>query len=142
MVTGILTVAAVLAALLCQAAAAGLPLALHQDLAPVLWAKLLLNLNNPINALSGLPLREQLLDAGWRRCTATLIEEALGVMKAAGVRPARLTPLPPAWIPRLMRLPTSLFRLTAAGESRFSSSSISMIWRILQRNQGSMPVIS
>ena len=37
--------------------AAGLPLTLHADLRPVLWGKLLLNLNNPVNAMSGLPLR-------------------------------------------------------------------------------------
>jgi len=103
---------------LTQFAAAGLPLSLHQDLRPVLWAKLLLNLNNPVNALSGLPLRAQLLDAGWRRCTALLMDEALGVLQAAGLQPARLTPLPPAWIPHLMRLPTPLFRLIAAGMLR------------------------
>ena len=48
-------------------AAAGLPLTLHADLAPVQWGKLLLNLNNPVNALSGLPLRTQLQDRDHRR---------------------------------------------------------------------------
>ena len=43
--------------------AAGVPLTLHADLAPLQWGKLLLNLNNPVNALSGLPLRAQLLAA-------------------------------------------------------------------------------
>ncbi|MDE2566977.1 MAG: 2-dehydropantoate 2-reductase, partial [Burkholderiales bacterium] len=46
--------------------AAGLPLALHADLRPVQWGKLVINLNNPVNALSGLPLREQLLDRDCR----------------------------------------------------------------------------
>lgn len=95
-------------------AAAGLPLQLHADMPAVQWAKLLLNLNNPVNALSGLPLRAQLLQADWRACTAALMDEALGVLDAAGIRPAKLTPLPPHWIPRLMRLPTPLFRLLAA----------------------------
>ena len=94
--------------------AAGLPLDLHQDLAPVQWGKLLLNLNNPVNALSGLPLRAQLLDRGLRRCTAALIEETLGLLDAAGIRPARMAPLPPKWMPRVLRLPTPLFRLVAA----------------------------
>src|SRR4051812_23516142 len=49
---------------------AGLPLELHADMRPVQWGKLLLNLNNPVNALSGLPLRDELLDAGYRRCLA------------------------------------------------------------------------
>src|SRR5690606_19407628 len=38
--------------------AAGLPLELHADMRAVQWGKLLLNLNNAINALSGLPLAE------------------------------------------------------------------------------------
>ncbi|MFY7858024.1 MAG: 2-dehydropantoate 2-reductase [Rubrivivax sp.] len=102
-------------------AAAGLPLQLHADLRPVQWGKLLLNLNNAVNALSGLPLREQLLDAALRQCTAALIEEALGVLAAAGIAPARLSPVPPRWIPRVMRLPTPLFRWVAAGSLRIDA---------------------
>ena len=94
--------------------AAGLPLQLHADLRAVQWGKLLLNLNNPVNALSGLPLRAQLLDRDYRRCTAALIEEALAVLQAAGIAPARVTPLAPRLLPRLLRLPTPLFRLLAA----------------------------
>ncbi|MFO1250767.1 MAG: 2-dehydropantoate 2-reductase [Inhella sp.] len=93
---------------------AALPLQLHRDMSAVQWAKLLLNLNNPVNALSGLPLRAQLLNADWRACTAALMAEALQVLRAAGIRPARLTPLPPGWLPALMRLPTPLFERLAA----------------------------
>jgi len=95
-------------------AAAGLPLHLHDDLAPVQWGKLLLNLNNAVNALSGLPLRAQLLDTDLRQCFAALVDETLGVLATAGIRPARLTPLPPHWLPRVLRLPTPLFRQIAA----------------------------
>jgi 2-dehydropantoate 2-reductase len=95
-------------------AAAGLALELHADLRPVQWAKLLLNLNNPVNALSGLPLRAQLLDRDHRRVLAALQEEALAAMDAAGIRPARLTPLPPARVPALLRLPNWLFERIAA----------------------------
>lgn len=94
--------------------AAGLPLALHADLQAVQWGKLLLNLNNAVNALSGLPLRAQLLDRDLRTVTAALIDETLGVLARAGIRPAQMSPLPPAWMPRVMRLPTPLFRLVAA----------------------------
>lgn len=95
-------------------AAAGLPLQLRDDMPAVQWGKLLLNLNNPVNALSGLGLRDQLLHPGWRRCTALLMDEALRVLAAAGIQPAQLTPLPPRALPWLMRLPTPLFRLAAA----------------------------
>lgn len=94
--------------------AAGLPIALHADLQPVQWGKLLLNLNNAVNALSGLPLRAQLLDRDLRRCTAALIEETVALLAGAGIRPARLSPLPPGWLPAVLRLPTPLFRRVAA----------------------------
>jgi 2-dehydropantoate 2-reductase len=95
-------------------AAAGLPLRVHADLRAVQWGKLLLNLNNPVNALSGQPLKAQLLDRGHRRVLAALQAEALQAMRAAGIAPARLAPLPPAWVPVLLRLPTPLFRRLAA----------------------------
>lgn len=94
--------------------AAGLPLALHSDLRPVQWGKLLLNLNNPVNALSGLPLRAQLLDAGYRRLLAALQREALAVMARAGIRPARVGPAPPALLPSILSLPTPLFKIVSA----------------------------
>lgn len=93
---------------------AGLPITLHADLRPVQWGKLLLNLNNAVNALSGLPLRAQLLDRDLRCCTAALMSEALAVLHRAGIRPARMSPLPPAWLPWVMRLPTPLFKRAAA----------------------------
>jgi 2-dehydropantoate 2-reductase len=93
---------------------AGLPLALAEDFAAVQWGKLLLNLNNPLNAISGLPLRTQLLQRDWRGLLAALQEETLGLLDAAGIVPARVTPLPPRWLPGVLRLPTPLFRLAAA----------------------------
>ncbi len=93
--------------------AAGLPLALHGDLAPVQWGKLLLNLNNPVNALSGLPLREQLLDADYRVALAALQAEALAVMDAAGIEPAAVAAVSPRALVGVLRLPTWLFRVLA-----------------------------
>jgi 2-dehydropantoate 2-reductase len=93
---------------------AGLPLTLHDDMRGVQWGKLLLNLNNPVNALSELPLREELLSRGYRKALAALQSEALQVLDAARIEPARLTPLPPRWLPTVLRLPTPLFRLLAA----------------------------
>ena len=93
---------------------AGVPLDLHGNLLPVQWGKLLLNLNNPINALSGLPLRDQLLQRGYRRCFAALIDEALSVLKRAGIAPAQVAAVPAHRLPGLLRLPDWLFRIVAA----------------------------
>jgi len=95
-------------------AAAGLPLTLASDMTAVQWGKLLLNLNNPVNALSGLPLREELMDRAYRRVLAALQDEALAAMKVAGIRPAKVGAAPPALIPIILRLPTFLFSRIAA----------------------------
>lgn len=93
---------------------AGLSPQVHDDLRPVQWGKLLLNLNNPVNALSGLPLRAELLQRKHRREFAAMIEEALSILNAAGIRPSPMTPLPWRLFVGALRLPTPLFRLIAA----------------------------
>lgn len=98
-----------LAPFLADFARAGFALRRHRDMSPVQWAKLLLNLNNAVNALSGLPLQQQLAQRDYRRCLALAQAEALALLARAGVRPARLTPLPARWIPALLGLPDPLF---------------------------------
>ncbi len=93
---------------------AGLGLKLHADLAPVQWGKLLLNLNNPVNALSGLPLRAELMDAGYRRIFASLQFEALAALRAAGIRPAQVAAVTPGRMPWVLSLPNWLFVRLAA----------------------------
>ncbi|MGW5113531.1 2-dehydropantoate 2-reductase [Nocardia sp. NPDC004123] len=94
-------------------AKSGLGFERYADLLPIQWAKLLLNLNNPINALSGRPLREELGARDYRRCLALAQREALAVMAAARIRPARLTPLPPEMMARLLTVPDGVFRRVA-----------------------------
>lgn len=88
---------------------AGLPLTERTDMAAVQWAKLLLNLNNAINALANRPLKEELSQRAYRRCLALAQTEALRLLSRAGIRPAKLTPIPPAWIPRLLATPDAVF---------------------------------
>nr|WP_244099249.1 2-dehydropantoate 2-reductase [Burkholderia ambifaria] len=64
-------------------ARAGLPLALHRDMRAVQWAKLLLNLNNAVNALANLPLRDEFSQRAYRRCVALAQREALHVLVRA-----------------------------------------------------------
>lgn len=92
---------------------AGLPLDRRCDLRPVQWAKLLLNLNNAVNALSGRPLRDELATRDYRRCLALAQGEALAVMRSAGIRPARLTVLPPRLMARLLTVPDPVFERVA-----------------------------
>lgn len=86
------------------------PLRLARNMAAVAWGKLVINLNNAVNALSGLTLAEQLANRDYRRVVAASQAEALAVLKAVGIRPARIGPVPPVFLPRVIGAPDWLFR--------------------------------
>ena len=92
---------------------AGIEAGTSANMAGVQWSKLILNLNNALNALAGVPLRQQLLDPDWRRLMAECGTEAIAVAGASGVRLERLEGVPPWVVPHVLRLPTPLFRLVA-----------------------------
>jgi hypothetical protein len=103
----------------------GLPVTTSSDMESILWGKLLLNLNNALNALSGLPLAEELADRRWRKLLATQMDEAIAAMAAAGINPAKLAGVPPGLLPKILRLPDWLFRrglADAGGRSEARSS--------------------
>lgn len=85
-----------------------------RDIEAVQWGKFLINLNNALNALSGLPLKQQLQDRGWRRLMADQWAEALMVLRAKGIAPASTTPVSVGAVPWIFRLPTPLFSRVAA----------------------------
>lgn len=112
--------------------AAGLALRQCQEMLAVQWAKLLLNLNNPVNALSNLPLKQQLSQRAFRRCVALAQREGLALLPAIGVTPAKLTPLPPHWIPRLMDVPDFWFKLLANKMLAIDPLARSSMWEDLE----------
>ena len=87
-------------------------LRLAQDMEGVAWGKLLINLNNAVNALSGKTLLEQLGDRDYRRVVAASQVEALEVLEAAGIEPAQIGPIPPKLLPHVIAAPNLLFRNT------------------------------
>lgn len=87
-------------------------LVLSDDMAGVLWGKLLVNLNNAINALSGRTLLEELANRDYRRVWAASQIEALDLLKAAAIEPARLGPFPPRLFPHIVGAPNWLFNPT------------------------------
>ena len=115
--------------------ASGLPTVLSGDMRSVQWGKLLLNLNNPINALSDLPLQAQLRDRGYRCVLAALQQEALQVLAQAGIRPAKISHAPPALLPLILRLPNFLFERIATKMLRMDASARSSMWEDLQRGR-------
>lgn len=109
-------------------AAAGLPLARHADMRAVQWGKLLLNLNNAINALSGLGLREELSQRGYRLCLAAAQREALALLRVADIPIAQLTKVKPDWLPLLLSLPDWLFRRLASQMVAIDPLARSSMW--------------
>jgi 2-dehydropantoate 2-reductase len=101
----------------------------------VQWGKLLVNLNNAINALSGLPLREQLARRDWRSLFADQIAEGLKAVRAEGIRPVSPTPVPLGWTPHLLRLPDALFAIALAPAMKIDPQARSSMWEDLQRGR-------
>jgi len=83
------------------------------DITGVLWSKLLLNLVNPLNALSGRPLREDLNDRTFRLLWCACMKEGMRVLRVAGIALQRVSPLPTAWLPAMLGLPNGLFHRLA-----------------------------
>jgi len=93
---------------------AGLKVTDTLDITAIQWGKLVINLNNALNALSGLTLRDMLISRDWRRLMADQMAEALKVLSAAEIAVKSTTPLPAGLIPFVLRLPTPLFTRIAA----------------------------
>jgi 2-dehydropantoate 2-reductase len=79
-----------------------------------------------------LPLATELADRRWRRLLAAQIDEALAVLKAANVHPARIEGVPPRAIPSILRLPDALFRLVARRMLAIDPHARSSMWEDLR----------
>ena len=121
-----------LAALLAQS---GLGVHMHHDMRAVQWAKLVLNLNNAIHALSGLSLRDELQDRGYRRVLTEAMNEAWRALDAAGVRPAAVGRMRPRLAPWILPLPDALFKILAAPMIRIDPAASSSMANDLDRQR-------
>ncbi|MGH6644487.1 MAG: ketopantoate reductase C-terminal domain-containing protein, partial [Bradyrhizobium sp.] len=101
----------------------------------VQWGKLLLNLNNALNALADLPLRRQLAQRPWRRLFADQMAEGLAAMRAEGIKPVSPTPIPPGLMPPLLRLPDAIFEAMLGRTMKIDPEARSSMWEDLQRGR-------
>jgi 2-dehydropantoate 2-reductase len=84
-------------------------LKLSDDMLGLAWGKLLINLNNAVNALSGRTLKEQLQQRDYRHVFAASMTEGLDLLKRADIEPATVGPISPQSLPRIIRSPDWLF---------------------------------
>ena len=107
----------------------------RSDVEAVLWTKLIINLNNSVNALAGIPLLQQLHDREYRRVMAACIREGLAVMRAAKIRPVRIGRLIPSLAPLILSAPNPIFLRVAAAMVKVDPHATSSMQDDLQRGR-------
>ncbi|MEL6350077.1 MAG: 2-dehydropantoate 2-reductase, partial [Myxococcota bacterium] len=113
----------------------GLEVSLHDDMRAVLWGKLLINLNNAINALADVPLLDEFRDRRLRRVLAAAIVEGRAALTAAGIRPVSFLPVPYWVLTGVLRLPTWAFVRIARSMVAIDPQARSSMWEDLQRGR-------
>lgn len=97
----------------------------------VRWAKLQLNLNNAINALSDLPLKKELETHAYRKILSAAMNELLLITKAKGLTLPKMTKLPANWLPTLIKIPNFLFTRLASNMLEIDPEARSSMWEDL-----------
>ena len=85
-------------------------LCLSNDMPGLAWGKLLINLNNAVNALSGRTLLEELKQRDYRRVVAASQREGLALLDAVDIVPAKVGAVGPKILPYIINSPDWLFR--------------------------------
>ena len=83
---------------------------LSDDMLGIAWGKLIINLNNAVNALSGRTLVEELHERDYRRVVAACQREGLRLLAKAGIAPAKVGAVGPNLLPAAIGSPDWLFR--------------------------------
>ena len=84
-------------------------LTLSDDMLGLAWGKLLINMNNAVNALSGRTLLDELRKRDYRRVFSASIKEGLRLLGRAEIEPAKVGPLALPVLARVLDSPDWLF---------------------------------
>ncbi len=106
-----------------------------ENIEAVHWGKLLLNLNNPINALSDLPLKQELSSRQYRLVLAAAIREALAIYRCADIYAKSVTMVPSSWLPGVLSLPDFIFNLVARSVLAIDPNARSSMWEDLRKGR-------
>lgn len=98
---------------------------ISQDMNAIQNGKLLLNLINPVNALSGMPIVKMLAHRGYRLLYADAVAEALTVYKAAGLQYKNQAALPMPLVLKIMNGPDWLVERLVISRQKLSPNTMS-----------------
>ena len=73
------------------------------------WGKLIINLNNALNTLSGRAMLKGFMQSGYRKAWAASMEEALHILVVNNIRAGHFNGTDPRQFIKLLRMPTILF---------------------------------
>ncbi|MEP1229771.1 MAG: 2-dehydropantoate 2-reductase [Litorimonas sp.] len=90
---------------------AGQAVTLSENIIGDQWAKMIVNLNNGLNVLSGGTLRGGLLQRDYRRALALVVSEALSVAKANNIRVGTFNGRRPEVLLKVLALPNFAYRV-------------------------------
>ncbi len=113
----------------------GLTVRASRDITGVQWGKLIINLNNALSALSDMPLAAQLANREWRKLFADQMAEGLAAMRTAGIAPVSATPIPPNWMPTMLRLPDMIFSAILGRTMKIDPEARSSMWQDLKQGR-------
>jgi 2-dehydropantoate 2-reductase len=113
----------------------GLQVEQRSNIRELQWAKLVMNLNNAISALSGAPTLQLLFNSRYRMVLRAVMDEALSVLRTANVRPGKLGAVPVSMFPFLLGLPTLLLRLLLSVQLKADPDARSSMWEDLTRGR-------
>ncbi|WP_394129113.1 2-dehydropantoate 2-reductase [Shewanella maritima] len=105
---------------------------LTQDIDAIINGKLLLNINNALNAICDLPLKTQLSQRPYRQLLAAAMQEWLLLCQHLERPMAQLTKVKPQYLPRILRLPDWLFSRLAKQMLDIDPTARSSMWQDIQ----------
>jgi 2-dehydropantoate 2-reductase len=114
---------------------AGLDIEATADMRGIMWGKLLVNLNNSVNALADIPIQRMIAQRDYRRVMAACVREGIDAVERAGIKPVLEMPLPARVMPWVLTLPDWLFSLIARRLVTVDPQARSSMWDDLSRGR-------
>lgn len=102
------------------------------DIEGVQWSKLLINLNNALNLLSDMPLKNQIGQRGYRQIWADMIEEGIAILRAEGIQPVVLSGPDPVRLRKLLRMPNFIYQPIVNRIAKIDPEARSSMWEDLK----------